>query len=32
MDTMLSAWAALWRQYCRLQNLVVKMVARSELC
>ncbi|RWE35895.1 IS110 family transposase [Mesorhizobium sp.] len=32
MDAMLSARAALWRQYCRLHDLVVKMVARSELC
>lgn len=24
--------AALWKQYCRLHDLVVKMVARSELC
>lgn len=32
MDAMLSARAALWRQYCRLHDLVLKMVARSELC
>lgn len=32
MDAMLSARAALWGQYCRLHDLVVKMVARSELC
>ncbi|TIV72301.1 MAG: IS110 family transposase, partial [Mesorhizobium sp.] len=32
MDAMLSARAALWREYCRLHDLVVKMVARSELC
>lgn len=32
MDTMLSARAALWLKYCRLHNLVVKMVAHSELC
>lgn len=32
MDAMLSGRAALWRQYCRLHDLVVKMVARSELC
>lgn len=32
MDAMLSARAALWKQYCRLHDLVVKMVARSELC
>lgn len=31
-DAMLSARAALWREYCRLHDLVVKMVARSELC
>src|SRR5262245_27448558 len=29
---LLSALAALWLQYCRLHDLVVKMVARSELC
>lgn len=32
MDAMLSVRAALRRQYCRLHDLVVKMVARSELC
>ncbi|ESY84706.1 hypothetical protein X741_33925, partial [Mesorhizobium sp. LNHC229A00] len=32
MDAMLSACAALWKQYCRLHDLVVEMVARSELC
>lgn len=32
MDAMLSARAALWRQYCRLHDLGVRMVARSELC
>lgn len=32
MDAMLSARAALWTQYCRLHDLVVKIVARSELC
>lgn len=32
MDAMLSARAALWNQYCRLHDLVVKMVARSETC
>jgi transposase len=30
MDAMLSARASLWEQYCRLHDLVVKMVARSE--
>lgn len=29
---LLSARAALWRQYCRLHDLVVKMVAHSERC
>jgi transposase len=32
MDAMLTARAALWKEYCRLHDLVVKMVARSELC
>lgn len=32
MDAMLSARAALCNQYCRLHDLVVEMVARSELC
>ena len=32
MDAMLSARAALWKQYCRLHDLVVKTVARSEPC
>ncbi len=32
MDAMLSARAALWREYCRLHDLVVKIVAKSELC
>lgn len=32
MDAMLAARAALWRECCRLHDLVVKMVARSELC
>ena len=32
MDAMLSARAALWKQYCRRHDLVVKMVARSEVC
>lgn len=31
MDAMLKARAALWKQYCRLHDLVVKFVARSEL-
>lgn len=32
MDAVLSARAALWREYCRLHDLVVKIVAKSELC
>lgn len=32
MDAMLSAGAALWREYYRLHDLVVKIVAKSELC
>lgn len=32
MDAMLLARVALWKQYCRLHDLVVKMVAQSELC
>ncbi|ESZ12404.1 hypothetical protein X735_22520 [Mesorhizobium sp. L2C085B000] len=32
MDAMLSARAALWRQYCRPHDLVVRIVARSEPC
>ena len=32
MDAMLSARAALWKEYCRLHDLVVKLVAQSELC
>lgn len=32
MDAMLTARAALWKQYVRLHDLVVKMVAGSELC
>jgi transposase len=32
MDAMLSARAALWKKYCRLHDLVVKFVARNELC
>jgi len=32
MDAMLAARAMLWKQYCRLHELVVKFVARHELC
>lgn len=32
MEAMLSARAALWKQYCKLHDLVVKFVSRSELC
>jgi transposase len=32
IDAMLSARAALWKEYCRLHNLVVKLVAGHELC
>src|SRR6266851_5709997 len=32
MDAMLIARAMLWKQYCRLHDLVVKFVARHELC
>ena len=32
MDAMLRARAALWREYCRPHDLVVKIVARSEPC
>ncbi|MDK1494272.1 IS110 family transposase [Sinorhizobium sp. 7-81] len=32
MEAMLTARAALWKEYCRLHDLVVKIVARSELC
>lgn len=32
MDAMLTARMALWKEYCRFQDLVVKMVAQSELC
>jgi transposase len=32
MDCMLAARAALWRQYLKLHDLVVKLVARDELC
>ena len=32
MDAMLSARATLWKEYCRLHDLIVKMVAQSELC
>jgi transposase len=31
-DAMLMARAALWKQYCKLHDLVVKLVARNELC
>jgi transposase len=32
MDAMLNARAALWKEYCRLHDLVVKFVAGHELC
>ncbi len=32
IEAMLAARAALWKEYCRLHDLVVKMVAQSELC
>lgn len=32
MDCMLAARAALWREYLKLHDLVVKLVARDELC
>lgn len=32
MDAMLVARAVLWKQYCRLHDLVVKFVARHEIC
>jgi transposase len=32
MDAMLQARAALWREYCRLHDLVVRFVAGNELC
>ena len=32
MDAMLAARAMLWKQYRRLHDLVVKFVARHELC
>ena len=32
MDAMLAARAMLWKQYCRLHDLVVRFVAGSELC
>ena len=32
MDCMLTARAVLWRQYLKLHNLVVRVVARDELC
>ncbi|WP_426443162.1 IS110 family transposase [Bradyrhizobium genosp. P] len=32
IDALLTARAALWKQYCRLHDLVVKLVAGHELC
>jgi transposase len=32
MDSMLTARAALWTEYCRLHDLVVRFVAGNELC
>ena len=32
IDAMLNARAALWKEYCRLHELVVKLVASHELC
>jgi transposase len=32
IDAMLNARAALWKEYCRLHDLVVKLVASHELC
>jgi transposase len=32
MDAILAAQAVLWKQCCRLHDLVVKFVARHELC
>jgi hypothetical protein len=32
MEAILSARAALWKQHCKLHDLVVKFVSRSELC
>ena len=32
IGAMLNARAALWKEYCRLHNLVVKLVAGHELC
>ena len=32
IDAMLSARAALWKEYCRLHELVIKFVAGHELC
>ena len=32
IDAMLAARAALWKHYCKLHDLAVKFVARSELC
>jgi transposase len=31
-EAMLTARGALWKQYCKLHDLVVKFVSRSELC
>ena len=32
MDCMLTAHAALWRQYLKLHNLVIRLMTRDELC
>jgi len=32
MDSMLTARAALWTEYCQLHDLVVRFVASNELC
>lgn len=32
MEVMLNTRAALWKEYCRLHDLVVKFVVRNELC
>ena len=32
MDCLLTAWSALWAQYKRLHNLIVRFVGRDELC
>jgi transposase len=32
IDSMLNALSALWKEYCRLHGLVVKLVASHELC